>query len=101
MPLTPRQKDLVARHLLAHQAEIPAYLKAHRWEELAALVEFANNDAPRSLIPTDPALYQTLRQQITNYSLSGWSCLNLKRLRELATNQAESVATTAPVRKSA
>lgn len=97
MPLTPRQKDLVARHLLAHQAEIPAYLKERQWEELAALVEFANNDAPQSLIPTDPALYQILRQQITKYRLSGWSCLNLKRLRELAANQAESVATTAPV----
>lgn len=95
MPLTPRQKELVARHLLARQAEIPAYLKERRWEELAALVEFANRDAPQSLIPTDPALYQTLRQQITKYRLSGWSCLNLKRLRELALNQAESATATA------
>jgi hypothetical protein len=94
MPLTPRQKELVARHLLAHQAEIPAYLKTRRWEELAALVEFANNDAPQSLIPTDPALYQTLRQQVTKYRLSGWSCFNLKRLRELATNQATSETVT-------
>jgi hypothetical protein len=90
MPLTPRQKELVARHLLAHQAEISAYLKRRRWEELAALVEFANNDAPQSLIATDPALYQTLRQQITKYRLSGWSCLSLKRLRELAASQAAS-----------
>ena len=72
------------------------YLKERRWQELAALVEFANNDAPQSLIPTDPALYETLRQQITKYRLSGWSCLNLKRLRELATNQAESAASDRP-----
>jgi hypothetical protein len=89
MPLTPRQKDLVARHLLAHQAEIPTYLKSHRWEELAALVEYADHDAPRSLIPTDPALYRTLRQQITQYRLAGWSCLNLKRLQELAKKKTE------------
>ena len=95
MPMTPRQKELVARHLLAHQTEIPMYLKERRWQELAALVEFANNDAPQSLIPTDPALYETLRQQITKYRLCGWSCLNLKRLRELAANQAESAAATA------
>ena len=94
MPLTPRQKELIARHLLAHQAEIPAYLKERRWEELAALVEFANNDAPKSLLPTDPALYQTLRQQITKYRLSGWSCFNLKRLRELAAERAESAPAT-------
>lgn len=89
MALTPRQKELIARHLLAHQAEIPSYLKARRWEELAALVEFAKKDAPQSLIPTDPALYQTLRQQITKYRLSGWSCLNLNRLQELAASQEE------------
>ena len=77
----------IARHLLAHQAEIPSYLKARRWEELAALGEFAKKDAPEELIPTDPALYQTLRQQITRFRLTGWSYLSLNRLRELAASQ--------------
>ena len=84
MPPTARQRELVARHLLAHLEEIPIYLKARRWEELAALVEFAENDAPRSLTHTDPALYRMLRQQITEFRLRGWSCLNPSKLKELA-----------------
>jgi hypothetical protein len=49
-----------------------------------ALVEFAEKDAPRSLTHTDPALYRMLRQQITEFRLRGWSCLDLKKLKELA-----------------
>ena len=84
MALTARQRELTARHLLAHLEQIPVYLKQQRWEELAALVEFAEKDAPRSLTHTDSALYRTLRQQITEFRLRGWSCLNLKKLNELA-----------------
>jgi hypothetical protein len=86
MALTARERELMARHLLAHPEEIPVYLKSKRWTELAALVEFARNDAPASLTHTDPALYRTLRQQITEFRLRGWSCLNLKKLKELAIN---------------
>ena len=84
MRLTARQRELTARYLLAHPEQIPVYLKQRRWEELAALVEFADNDAPLSLAHTDPALYQVLRQQITEFRLRGWSCLNLQKLKELA-----------------
>jgi hypothetical protein len=84
MALTFRQRELTARHLLAHPEQIAVYLKQRRWEELAALVEFAENDAPRSVTHTDPALYRMLRQQITEFRLRGWSCLNLKKLKELA-----------------
>ena len=84
MALTFRQRELTARHLLAHPEQIAVYLKQRRWEELAALVEFAENDAPRSMTHTDPALYRMLRQQITEFRLRGWSCLNLKKLKELA-----------------
>jgi hypothetical protein len=84
MPLTPRQRELTARHLLAHPEQIPVYLKQRKWEPLAALVEFASKDAPLSLAHTDPALYRLLRQQITDFRLRGWSCLDLKKLQELA-----------------
>ena len=84
MALTARQRELTARHLLAHPEQIPIYLKQQRWEELVALVEFAETDAPRSLTHTDPALYRTLRQQITEFRLRGWTCLNLNKLKELA-----------------
>ena len=84
MPLTARQRELTARHLLAHPEQIPVYLKERRWEQLAALVQFAEQDARASLIHTDPALYRVLRQQITEFRLRGWSCLSLKKLKELA-----------------
>jgi hypothetical protein len=84
MSLTARQRELAARHLLAHPEQIPVYLKERRWEQLAALVEFAQKDALPSLIHTDPALYRVLRQQITEFRLRGWSCLSLKKLKELA-----------------
>ena len=84
MPLTARQRELTARQLLAHLEQISVYLKQQRWEELAALVEFAEKDAPRSLTHTDPALYRMLRQQITEFRLRGWSCLSLRKLKELA-----------------
>ena len=83
-PLTPRQKELIARHLLAHPEEIPMCLKARKWHELAALVEFARKDAAPALAHTDPSLYRLLRRQITEFHLRGWSCLDLKKLRELA-----------------
>ena len=84
MPLTVRQQELTARHLLAHPEQIAVYLKQQKWEELAALVEFAETDALPSLTHTDPALYRMLRQQITEFRLRGWTCLNLKKLKELA-----------------
>jgi hypothetical protein len=83
MPLSPRQKELTARHLLAHPEEIAVCLKARQWRELAALVEFAARDAAPSLAHTDPALYRLLRRQITEFHLRGWSCLDLQKLREL------------------
>jgi hypothetical protein len=83
-PLTPRQKELTARHLLAHPEEIAACLKARKWHELAALVGFAAKDAKPALAHTDPALYRLLRRQITEFHLRGWSCLSLAKLRELA-----------------
>ena len=84
MPRTARQRELTARHLLAHLDQIPVYLKNKRWSELAALVEFAAKDAAPSLVHTDPALYRMLRQQITEFRLRGWTCLSLKALKELA-----------------
>lgn len=84
MPLAARQRELTARHLLAHPEQIPVQLKQRRWQELAALVEFAEKDAPRSLTHTDPALYRMLRQQITEFRLRGWSYLDLKKLKKLA-----------------
>jgi len=87
MPLTARQSELTARHLLAHPEQIPVYLKSRKWAELAALVDFAYRDASLGLAHTDPALYRLLRQQITEFHLRGWTCLSLQALQKLAQGQ--------------
>jgi len=82
--LTARQRELAARHLLAHPDQIALCLKQRKWEELAAVAEFAAEDVPRSLAHTDPALYRLLRQQITDFCLRGWCCLSPRKLQHLA-----------------
>lgn len=64
-----REKELLARHLLANQHLISEYLWNRKWKELLILAEYVDSDAPRSLIGTDPALYRTIRQQITEVRL--------------------------------
>lgn len=81
--MTPRTRELAARHLLAHPDQIPICLKQRQWDELAALVEFAAQDVPRSMAQTDPALYRVLREQITEFHLRGWSCLSPVALQAL------------------
>lgn len=90
MPLTARQRELAARHLLAHPEQIPVRLKQRKWDELAALVDFAAKDAPPDLAQTDPALYRFLRQQITEFRIRGWSCLSLRTLQKLAEREVDS-----------
>jgi hypothetical protein len=85
----PRERELVARHLLAHQEEIPGLIANRDWERLVCLAEFIANDVPRELAATDPALYRTLRSQVTELHIKGFGALNLEALRKLA---AESVA---------
>jgi hypothetical protein len=87
MSLSAREKELIARHLLAHPAEIPVRLKQRKWEDLAALVEYASQDAPLSLAHTDPPLYRLLRDQITEFRLRGWTRFDLNVLRKLAAAQ--------------
>lgn len=70
--LSEREKELTARYLLANQQLISLWLKNRDWEAMQALAEYMEADAPRSLIGTDPALYRTLRSQITEARLK-WS----------------------------
>lgn len=79
-----REEELVARALLADQAQIDVYLHDRRWAELAALVRFARRDVPVELAQTDPALYRQLREQITRFFLRGGDVFSLKKLESLA-----------------
>ncbi len=82
--MTAREEELIARQLLARQELIDVYLKEKRWAEVAALVRFTRREVPPALTSTDPALYKTLREQITRFFLNGGAVFSLARLEELA-----------------
>jgi hypothetical protein len=71
--------------MLEHPELLGIRLRERRWAEVAALVRYAQRDVPQELAVTDPALYRTLREQITRFFLRGGGALNLKKLEELAT----------------
>jgi hypothetical protein len=82
--MTAREEELTARRLLAEQELIDVYLKEGRWAEVAAVVRYARRDVPRDLATTDPALYRTLRAQITRFYINGGGTFSLARLEALA-----------------
>ena len=84
--MTAREEELIARELLARQELIDIYLKEKRWAEVAALVRFVRRDVPPALASTDPALYRTLREQITRFFINGGAAFSLARLDQLAGN---------------
>ena len=79
-----REEDLLARHLLEHPDEIDVCFKNKEWAKLAALVRYAEHDAPKSLIHTDPALYRHLRECITRFYLRGGGAFSLAALEAKA-----------------
>lgn len=79
-----REQELIARHLLEHQDEIDVCFKNKEWAKLAALVRYAQHDAPKSLIHTDPALYRHLRMCITRFFLRGGDAFSLEKLEAMA-----------------
>jgi hypothetical protein len=84
MKMNAREEELIARTLLADQEQIDVYLRDKRWSELAALVRFARRDVPVELAQTDPALYRTLREQITRFFLRGGDVFSLEKLEAKA-----------------
>jgi hypothetical protein len=78
--MTAREEEMVARHLLAHPEEVDVYLKQRRWAEVAALVRYARRDVPVELAATDPALFRTLREQVTRFFLRGGDVLSPEKL---------------------
>lgn len=78
--MTPREAELVARELLEHPEKVGVCLQQKRWEDLAALVRFAQRDVPRELAQADPALYRRLREQITRFFLRGGDAFSLEAL---------------------
>ncbi len=85
--MNPREEELTVRALLADAELVDTYLKERRWAELAALVRFARRDVPPDLAQTDPALYRTLREQVTRFYLRGGDVFSLKKLEAKAGGQ--------------
>jgi hypothetical protein len=82
--MTAREEDLIARYLLENQDEIDVCFKNKEWAKLAAVVRYAERDAPKSLIHTDPALYRHLRECITTFYLRGGDAFNVEKLEAAA-----------------
>jgi hypothetical protein len=80
--MNPREEELTARALLGNPELVNVYHKEKRWAELAALVRFARRDVPVALAQTDPALYRSLRGQITRFFLLGGDVFSLRKLEE-------------------
>lgn len=85
--MTAREEELVARHLLEHQELIDVYLKERRWAEVAAVVRYSHRDVPQELAVTDPALFRTLREQITRFFLRGGGVISVEALQSLSQEQ--------------
>ena len=82
--MTAREEEFTARELLARQELIDIYLKERRWAEIAALLRYIQRDVPHDLATTDPALYRTLRAQITRFYINGGAAFSLPRVEALA-----------------
>lgn len=78
-----REREILARHLLRAQSCIPELIAQRKWRELYCLAEFVEQDVDPELIATDPALYRTLRNQVTELNLAGFGRLNRAALEEL------------------
>jgi len=53
------------------------------------LVRYAQRDVPVALSQTDPALYRTLREQVTRFYLRGGGAYSLEKLEAMASVQDE------------
>jgi hypothetical protein len=82
MAISHRNQELLARHLLANPTEISNLLVARKWDTLLILAKYAAKDVDESLARTDPALYRTLRAQITEFKIK-WR-FNIDELEQLA-----------------
>jgi len=82
--VTAREQELIAREILARPELLGIRLRERRWGDVAALVEYVNRGVPDDLAMTDPALFRTLRDQITHFYLRGGGALNLAALNRMA-----------------
>ena len=74
----------ILKAYLKDELLIARLLKEHKWAELAAVAEVAEQDADPTLAQTDPALYKALRDAVTLYNLKGYRVLDRSALEAMA-----------------
>lgn len=82
--MTARERELIARELLARPELLGIRLRERRWGDVAALVEYVERGVPKDLAMTDPALFKTLHDQIAHFYLRGGGALSLAALNRMA-----------------
>jgi hypothetical protein len=75
-----RRDTAGAGNCFENRPEEDEYLEQRRWAEAAALVRYARCYLPVELAATDPALFRTLREQITRFFLRGGDVLSPEKL---------------------
>lgn len=87
--MTAREEDLIAREMLEKPELLARRLKERNWAHVAALVRYVQHDVPPALALTDPALYRTLREGVTQFHLRGGGKLDLEKIEALAKESAQ------------
>jgi hypothetical protein len=89
--MTAWEEELIAREMLENPDLLAHKMKERRWADVAALLRYVKHDVPPALAMTDPALYKTLREGVTQFYLRGGGALNLAKIEALiAENSDES-----------
>ena len=77
------------------RGRMPEVAVARDWELLREIARLAQQDAPRELATTDPALFSTWRAAVTKYHLKGWTHMTPERVdavRERAAGSSEAAS---------
>ncbi len=82
--MTAREEELTAREMLEKPELLARRLKERRWADVAALVRYVQRDVPPALAMTDPALFRTLREGVTQFHMRGGGALDLAKIEALA-----------------
>jgi len=73
------------RHVEALDAllrgRVAVLIKAREWDLLAEVARLAQEDAPKELAVTDPALFEAWRNAVTRYHRAGWTNMTPGRVR--------------------
>jgi len=62
------------------RSKMAAVARNRDWELLREVARLADEDAPRVMAVTDPALFQSWRAAVTRFHLAGWGSMTPDRV---------------------